>query len=259
MIAPMPAPMKDERVVEIRAPIVTPRDAVVRGVVKLRGKVPEAKPDPRMAQHPDAKCCLSGPMKHQVDQVWLVGKDNAVANVVVSLAPPPGKNFLIDEELKALSKKMVKIDQPFCAFEPHVVALWPETQGLVFENSAEIPHNVKINGGAKLGVFDFVQRPKLKGVDAARSEPFFLKGGGEVVIDATCSIHSWMNAKIAMFPHPYCAVTGEDGRFAIRNVPIGEELTVYLWHESNPAKIEVQKFRAVKGLNDLKLVYPAGE
>jgi hypothetical protein len=257
MVAPLPM-KEDKRIEEARLPMVAPRDAVVRGFVRLRGKVPDPKPDPRMAQHPDAKCCLGGPAQHRVDQVWMVGKDNTLANVVVSLAPPPGKKFALDEELNALSKKTVTIDQPFCAFEPHVVALWPEAQGLVFQNSAEINHNVKVQGGAKLRNIDLILPAKAKNAPASATEAFFFKDGGETIIDASCSIHTWMNAKIALFPHPYCAVTRDDGSFEIRNVPIGEVLTVYLWHESNPAKIEVQKFRAVKGPNELMLVYPAG-
>ncbi len=262
-----PRPIEEKRVAEIKIdnaigknkmPIVTPLDAVVKGAVKLRGKAPEAKPAPRMAEHADAKYCLSGPAKHKAEQIWMVGKDNAVANVVVSLAPPPGKKFMIDDGLKKLSKKTVKIDQPFCAFDPHVVALWPETQGLVFLNSAEIAHNVKISGGAKIGNIDFMLKPRPKGGAPSASDELYLKGGGEAVIDASCAIHTWMNAKIALFTHPYCAVTKEDGSFEIPNVPIDELLTVYLWHESDPLKVEVQKLKTVKGVNELQLVYPAG-
>ena len=80
-------------------------------------------------------------------------------------------------------------------------------------------------------------------------------GGGEVVIDASCSMHTWMNCKLALFTHPYCATTKADGSFEIPNVPIDEELTVYLWHEGDPKKVEVQKLTPKKGVNELNLSY----
>jgi hypothetical protein len=233
--------------------ITTALDATVKGIVKLKGSAPTEELDPRINDHKEKDFCLSGPMKYKVKQVWTVGKDNELANVVVSLAPPSGKKFKIDDKLKELSKKTVTIDQPFCNYDPHVVALWPEVQGLVFLNDATVPHNVKIDGGSKIGNQDINMSPK--GGPTDKSKEIFLKGGGETVIDASCSMHTWMNSKIALFTHPYCAVTKADGTFEIPNVPIGEELTVYLWHEGDPKKVDVQKLKAVMGTNELKLEY----
>ena len=63
-----------------------------------------------------------------------------------------------------------------------------------------------------------------------------------------------MNAKIHVFDHPYFAVTKADGSFEIANVPVGTELTVYMWHEAkgkrtakkmtsgdNPLDLEISK------------------
>jgi hypothetical protein len=230
--------------------IETALDATVKGVVKLNGTVPEMKIDPRIAKHgSDSTFCLSGPEKSKNEQIWMVGKDKELANVVVSLAPPAGKKFKIDDNLKKLSKKTIEIDQPYCNYDPHVVALWPEVQGLVFLNDATVTHNVKIAGTSKMSSPDITLKPKEK------SPEQFLKGGGETVIDASCGSHTWMNCKIALFTNPYCAVTKSDGTFEIPNVPVDEELTVYLWHESNPKKVEVQKLKTVKGANELKLEY----
>jgi hypothetical protein len=249
----------DEKEKKKAVEIESKREATVKGVVKFKGKAPEAKIDPRIAKHDtDAKFCMSAPEKYKIEQVWTVGKDNEVANVVVFLSPPAGKKYKIDEKLKELSKKTVEIDQPFCNYDPHVVALWPEVQGLVFLNEAPVPHNVKVNGGSKIGNPDLNMKPKPNDGKATRSEELFLKGGGETVIDASCSMHTWMNCKIALFTHPYCAVTKTDGTFEISNVPIDEELTVYVWHESFGAnldkKMEVQKHKMTKGVNELKQI-----
>jgi hypothetical protein len=236
--------------------ITTPLDATVKGIVKYKGTAPAAEIDPRIKEHKEAVFCLSGPLQFKEKQVWMVGKGNELANVVVSLAAPKGKKFKTDDKVKELSKKTFTIDQPFCNYDPHVVSLWPEAQGLVFLNSASVPHNVKIAGVGKMSSPDITMPPMPKGGPPTKSKEEFLTDGGEVVIDASCSMHTWMNCKIALFTHPYSATTKADGTFEIPNVPIDEELTVYLWHESNPTKVEVQKLKAAKGPNELKLEYP---
>ena len=45
-----------------------------------------------------------------------------------------------------------------------------------------------------------------------------------------CNIHPWMKAYIAVFAHPYFAVTAADGSFDLKNVPPGT-YTLVAWHE----------------------------
>jgi hypothetical protein len=44
----------------------------------------------------------------------------------------------------------------------------------------------------------------------------------EVWIPVGCDVHPWMRAYVAVVPHPFFAVTGEDGSFEIRGLPAGE-------------------------------------
>ena len=46
-----------------------------------------------------------------------------------------------------------------------------------------------------------------------------------------CNIHGWMSAYAAALDHPYAAITGKDGSFEIKNVPVGAEVMIYAWHE----------------------------
>jgi hypothetical protein len=45
-----------------------------------------------------------------------------------------------------------------------------------------------------------------------------------------CDIHPWMNAFVGVVPHPYFAVTGEDGSFELPGLPPGT-YTIEAWHE----------------------------
>ena len=46
-----------------------------------------------------------------------------------------------------------------------------------------------------------------------------------------CSIHPWMKAYVWALDTPYAAVTDKDGKFEIKNVPTGVEVSVVGWHE----------------------------
>src|SRR5271166_4784254 len=84
------AAKQDEKKPSKAVEITTALEGTVKGIVKLKGTAPKAEEDPRIKDHKEAPFCLSGPEKYKVKQVWMVGKDNELANVVVSLAPPAG-------------------------------------------------------------------------------------------------------------------------------------------------------------------------
>jgi hypothetical protein len=50
----------------------------------------------------------------------------------------------------------------------------------------------------------------------------------EVPYTLQCDVHKWMNAKIGVFDHPFFAVTGEDGKFTLANVPAGKDVPVII-------------------------------
>jgi hypothetical protein len=232
-----------------KAEIKTPPDATVKGVVTFKGTPPAPKVNAEIAKHDDAKKGFCGGPADQQEQTWIFGKDGGVANVIISLAPPSDKKFKkLDDKLLEAYKHPVTLDQPFCNYVPHVVALYAEYQPLIAKNEAKMNHNVKIEAGAALGGTKDILVPPGKD-----SGPVSLAGGGEAVINTSCSIHGWMNAKIGLFNHPYFAVTDKDGHFEIKNVPIDTPLTVYMWHESTPSKVEMQKLTAKTGANELKL------
>ena len=50
------------------------------------------------------------------------------------------------------------------------------------------------------------------------------------IVRVFCDIHSHMNAFILVFSHPFFAVTDEEGRYRIENVPPGT-YSVVAWNE----------------------------
>ncbi|MCZ6916612.1 MAG: prealbumin-like fold domain-containing protein [Gemmatimonadetes bacterium] len=45
-----------------------------------------------------------------------------------------------------------------------------------------------------------------------------------------CDIHGWMSGVLAVFDHPFFAVTGDDGTFSLDGLPPGDYV-VEAWHE----------------------------
>ncbi len=52
----------------------------------------------------------------------------------------------------------------------------------------------------------------------------------EVMVPFKCDVHGWMNAYVGVLPHPYFAVTKDDGKFELANLPAGT-YTIEAWHE----------------------------
>src|SRR5438270_2895818 len=100
----------------------TATDGVITGRVVLKGDKPVVTEITKMATHNDAAVCLKGSESEKTEQQWRVGKDNGVENVVVFLKAPAGKYFpiKIEGDVKKMVDKPAELDQPHCAFLPHV-------------------------------------------------------------------------------------------------------------------------------------------
>ncbi|MSU80076.1 MAG: hypothetical protein EXS16_18545 [Gemmataceae bacterium] len=194
--------------------------AKIFGSVKYKGTPPAVVDDDRIAKHgSDKTYCMSGGGMHSKQQTWFVNADNTVQNILVFLAPPKGKKFA-----KTSTQQTAKIvsDQPFCNFMPHVIAVQSDITPVVFKNSSAIAHNVSIPAidiNRPLG-------PK------SESDEYKFKGKSGLLLDMSCSSHTWMLAKISVFEHPYFAVTDDKGNFEIKNAPVGVDLVLHYWHES---------------------------
>ena len=58
----------------------------------------------------------------------------------------------------------------------------------------------------------------------------FRKAEPNIVAKVKCEIHAWMSAYVAILPHPFFSVSGEDGTFEIAGLPAGDYV-IEAWHE----------------------------
>jgi plastocyanin len=119
---------------------------------------------------------------------------------------------------RALSR--AKMDQRDEAFAPHVLAIVAGTT-VDFPNNDDTYHNVF--SLSKTRPFD------LGRYAANRSKAVRFDEPG--IVRVFCDIHSHMSAFILVFAHPFFALTDDDGRFRVGNVPPGT-YTVVAWNEA---------------------------
>jgi plastocyanin len=106
----------------------------------------------------------------------------------------------------------VKLAQNGCVYQPHVQGIM-EDQDLEITNDDPVNHNVHAECQVNQA-WNESQPP--------RAEHKFKKfTAQEVLFPVTCSVHPWMRAYIGVSPHPFFAVTGDDGAFTLKGVPPG--------------------------------------
>jgi plastocyanin len=188
------------------------------GVVKLPN-APAPQPITNV-NDPACKDC------NLVEEAVIVGKTGGLKNVVVWLRPantdrkaefPKEK---IHPDLAKASPKQHVIDQPCCQFIPRVLAA---RAGDIVDVKNTSPANHNVNWQSDAESFNVLLPPNMNKVTqplAAQRAP----------ITIACNIHPWMKGLVRVFDHPYFAVTDEDGKFEIKNAPVGNWNIVY-WHE----------------------------
>lgn len=233
-----------------------------KGVATLKGKVvyDGTPPTPKsikdvMEKVDDKDMCLKGDTNDPT--AWVVGADKGVANVVVWIKAPEGKFLATPAKDQAQTKK-VTIDQPHCAFEPHVVAFDPtfydpttkkqKSTGGILEvlNSAPKNHNTQWSGNKLFnsGANKIVPPKGNIVVDALPGKAD--SAGSEDLVTLSCDIHKWMTGKVAVFDHPFFAVTNGKGEFEIKDIPAGSEVVFCVWHESmGPSSLKGAKKETV--------------
>jgi hypothetical protein len=259
-----------------RSGIVPTGWATLKGRVTFEGTPPAVKDvdlvDAAGKPNANADYCKKGDIRNPL---WMIDATKGVKNVVVWIKPPAGKFFEIPADQQKPEQAVVKVDQPFCAFEPHVSILFPsfydaaskkqKSTGQTFEvvNSATITHNTNwtpTNSAINTGNNKMLPPKAEEKIDfkASRED----RPSGEDLISLKCNIHPWMTGYVWAFDHPYAAVTKADGSYEIKNVPAGAELDVVAWHEPDMYVLpegkgskQGQKLEALKDKETKELIF----
>jgi plastocyanin len=178
----------------------------IRGAVLYAGPAPERKQIPINI---DQYVCG----KNRDNDELILGANRGIRWAVVSLqTPPPGARW-------ESSAKPVQMDQQACVYIPRVVVV-PVGGTVEFLNTDRLLHNLH-SVSTENPTFNRTQ-PK------GRTIPVVFKKPEIVRID--CDLHAWMRAWVVVADHPFFAVTGANGEFALENVPPGK-YTLKIWQE----------------------------
>ena len=186
--------------------------ATLKGKFVLDGPAPAEQ---KITVNQDAAVCG----KHNlVKEALVVSKDGAIANVCIWLYAP---------KLKAPAGTPAPgpavLDNHDCKFTPHILMM---TAGQVLElkNSDSVPHNTK-GSPRNNPEFNVIIQPnssqQIKNITKPESKPF----------QVGCNIHAWMTGYVIVTEGPYAAVSGPDGSFEIKGLPVGTQLEFQVWQE----------------------------
>ena len=180
--------------------------AAIKGTVQFVGGAVDQKKLPVTV---DQFVC--GKDKDAEDLV--LSPQRGIRNAVVSLvSPPPGVKW-------EFSTAPVFLDQKQCVFTPRVV-LVPAGGTVEFLNSDRLLHNLHSTSKSN-PAFNRTQ-PKGRAIPITFAKPEIVQIG--------CDLHGWMLSWVVVIEHPFYAVTGAGGEFALNNVPPGK-YTLNVWQE----------------------------
>lgn len=185
--------------------------ATITGKVSFSGKAPASKAIDMKA---DAKCAAIHGNKPVKPEDFVLNPNGTLRWCFVYVKDGPIPKA-------APSKATVVLDQHGCTYAPRVFGV-VTGQPIEIRNSDPLLHNVHTVSKAN-PTFNIAQPNKgMKRVHV------FMKP--ETMVQFKCDVHPWMGAYVGVVPHGFFAVTGTDGKFAIKGLPAGT-YTLEVWHE----------------------------
>jgi len=179
----------------------------IKGHVRFTGPATEQKTLPVTT---DQYVC--GKEKDAEDLV--LSPDKGIRNAVVWLRSAPAG------AKRETSSALVSLDQKQCVFTPRVIVV-PVGATAEFLNSDRLLHNIHSQSKGNPN-FNRTQ-PKGRTIPITFTKP--------EIIRIDCDLHPWMRAWVVVAEHPFYAVTGAGGEFALGNLPAGP-YTLNVWHET---------------------------
>ncbi len=197
--------------------------------MKLEGTAPKASSINMAADPACAKQHQTGVSTQDI----LVGQAGTLQNVVVFVVDGLG-----DRKFDPPSQP-ARLEQKGCMYQPHVLAL-EANQPLEVVNEDSTSHNVHALA-TNNREWNKAEPPGTQVDDAFPRE--------EIAVLMKCNVHPWMRSYVAVFKHPFFAVTREDGTFDLSSLPPGT-YTIEAWHE----KLGTATQKVTVGANETKAI-----
>ena len=185
----------------------------VQGQVLFTGAAP--KPD-RVLISKDNAHCGDG---HVIPDPVVVRPDSSVFRAIVAIKEiAAGKAW-------PLALDTPQIVQEKCKFAPYIQFARKQAE-LTIINKDPLLHNIhtyELIGRARRSLFNVAQ----PGAGQIEKQPLKLRRSNLVEVD--CDAHNWMSAWIYLSDHPYVAISDEQGKFSLEDIPPGD-YRLESWH-----------------------------
>jgi plastocyanin len=212
-------PQAEKVATEKENPAVAAAGEATFGVLKGQIKYVGVPPQPvQVAAVANAAVCFAQPM---FAENLVVGKNGDVANVVVFLKNKAGQKLVVDPAMEKALPDSVQVDNKNCHFVPHIAVL-TTTQGLKITNTDPFGHN------ANMQPFNNAAENPTIASNGTHETKF--PQPENLPFKVNCGIHPWMGGWIMVRENPFVGVSGNDGKFEIQGIPVGEYEFVF-WHE----------------------------
>lgn len=194
----------------------------VFGVVKFEGEKPKL---PKIMMD---KECKSRHTNIVSDEKLVLGEGNTVANVFIFVKSG------LPQGVYPIPEAPVVLNQQGCMYTPHVFGMVAGQQLKVL-NSDGILHNVHVLSKAN--------EEQNVGMPGDLKETTLIFTQAEAMFTVKCDVHPWMTCYAGVMAHPYFAVSGADGKFAIEKLQPGT-YEIEIWHEMGE-QIELQPGKSI--------------
>jgi len=194
----------------------------ITGKVTLKGTPPAEKEITGVTE----PACGAGHTTPMKTRFYVVGAGGELADAVVMLKGISGKST-------GASAPAILIDQKGCEYVPYVGAV-QTGQKILVKNSDQTMHNVHPSPANTPGGNKEENRAQFAGA----ADLTFTFPAAENFLKFKCDVHPWMFSYITVVDHPYFAVTGKDGTYAIKDVPAGKYKIVALHRKAALAGVE---------------------